>query len=86
VKHVDFDNSTVRVCATKTKASLAVLGGAGFLELERLWEMREQSKSDFIVEYAGKSAMTIRKSFNNACMKAGIAVEVRIYDLSHHHA
>jgi integrase len=45
--------------------------------------MRERTKSGFIVEYAGKPLKTIRHSFNKACTKAGITVDVRMYDLRH---
>jgi len=80
-EHVDFEKSTVRIYATKTKTFRTVPVTVAFLE--RLREMRKQSKSGFIVEYEGKQLTTIRKSFKTACVKAGITVDVRMYDLRH---
>jgi len=36
-----------------------------------------------MIEYRGRPVTTIRKSFNNACDRAGITVPVRMYDLRH---
>lgn len=80
-EHVDFDAGTVRIYATKTKTYRTVPVTPAFLD--RLREMRERTKSGFIVEYAGKPLRTIRHSFNKACTKAGIMVDVRMYDLRH---
>ena len=80
-EHVDFDGCTVRIYATKTKTFRTVPVTESFLD--RLREMRKTSKSGFIVEYEGKPLTTIRRSFNTACEKAGITVDVRMYDLRH---
>lgn len=80
-EHVDFEAGTVRIYATKTKTFRTVPVTAAFLE--RLREMREKGTSGFIVEYEGKPLTTIRRSFNTACEKAGIKVDVRMYDLRH---
>ena len=80
-EHVDFDGCTVHIYATKTKTFRTVPVTADFLE--RLREIRKTSKSGFIVEYEGKPLTTIRRSFNTACEKAGITVDVRMYDLRH---
>ncbi len=80
-EHVDFDAGTVRIYATKTKTYRTVPVTAAFLE--RLRKMREESESGYIVEYAGKPVKTIRHSFNKACARAGITVDVRMYDLRH---
>ncbi|WP_043599764.1 tyrosine-type recombinase/integrase [Solidesulfovibrio magneticus] len=80
-EHVDFDAGTVRIYATKTKTFRTVPVTESFLI--RLREMRDQSQSGFIVEYEGKPLTTIRRSFNTACEKAGITVDVRMYDLRH---
>ena len=80
-EHVDFEGCTVRIYATKTKTFRTVPVTPDFLE--RLREMRKTSKSGFIVEYEGKPLTTIRRSFNTACEKAGITVDVRMYDLRH---
>ena len=80
-EHVDFDGCTVHIYATKTKTFRTVPVTESFLD--RLREMRKTSKSGFIVEYEGKPLTTIRRSFNTACEKAGITVDVRMYDLRH---
>ena len=80
-EHVDFDGCSVRIYATKTKTFRTVPVTESFLD--RLREMRKTSKSGFIVEYEGKPLTTIRRSFNTACEKAGITVDVRMYDLRH---
>lgn len=80
-EHVDFDGCTVRIYATKTKTFRTVPVTESFLD--RLREIRKTSKSGFIVEYEGKPLTTIRRSFNTACEKAGITVDVRMYDLRH---
>ena len=80
-EHVDFDAGAVRIYATKTKTFRTVPVTAAFLT--RLREMRNKSQSGFIVEYEGKPLTTIRRSFNTACEKAGITVDVRMYDLRH---
>ena len=80
-EHVDFDSSTVKIYATKTKTYRTVPVTPLFLG--HLKEMRGKSHSGHIVEYAGRPLTTIRKSFNTACAKAGITVDVRMYDLRH---
>jgi len=80
-EHVHFDGCSVRIYATKTKTFRTVPVTPDFLE--RLREIRKTSKSGFIVEYEGKPLTTIRRSFNTACEKAGITVDVRMYDLRH---
>lgn len=80
-EHVNFDAGTVRIYATKTKTFRTVPVTAAFLD--RLRIMRETSKSGYLVEYAGKPVKTIRGGFNKACEKAGITVDVRMYDLRH---
>ena len=80
-EHVDFEKSTVRIYATKTKTFRTVPVTPAFLE--RLREMWDKSQSSYIIEYRGKPVTTIRKSFNTACDLAGIKVPVRMYDLRH---
>jgi len=80
-ENVDFGAGTVRIFATKTQTYRTVPVTAAFLE--RMREMRRFSRSGYIVEYDGKPVTTIRKSFNKACVKAGITVDVRMYDLRH---
>jgi integrase len=80
-EHVDFEKSTVRIYATKTKSFRTVPVTAAFLQ--RLRVMRDASESGYIIEYKGKPVTTIRKGFNTACDLAGIKVPVRMYDLRH---
>ena len=80
-EHVDFEAGTVRIYATKTKTFRTVPVTAAFLA--RLRDIKAGSTSGFIVEHKGKAVTTIRKGFNAACEKAGITVDVRMYDLRH---
>lgn len=80
-EHVDFEAGSVRIYATKTKTFRTVPVTHAFLG--RLREMKDKSQSSYVIEYRGKPLTTIRKSFKTACMKAGIKVPVRMYDLRH---
>ena len=80
-EHVDFEKSTVRIYATKTKSFRTVPVTTAFLERLRL--MRGSSESGYIIDYKGKPVTTIRRGFNTACDLAGIKVPVRMYDLRH---
>lgn len=80
-ENVDFENSEVRIYATKTNTWRVVPVSDFFLgELNR--KMRE-AKTVYIVEYRGKPVKSIRKAFRTACTKAGIDDSVTTYDIRH---
>lgn len=79
--HIDFDKSTARIYATKTKTFRTVPIHPQFLQ--RLNDMKEFSTSDYVVEYHGRQVKSLKMSFKNACNRAGIKYRVRMYDLRH---
>ncbi len=79
--NIDFEKSTVHIYASKTKTFRTVPIKPSFLEKLRI--MKEKALCPYIIEYNGKRVTTLRKSFNNACQKAGITYSVRMYDLRH---
>ena len=61
--------ATVRIYASKTKTYRTVPINPEFLK--RMEVERDQSVSGFVIEYMGRGLTTIRKSFKNACQRAG---------------
>jgi len=80
-ENVDFAAGTVRIYASKTKTYRTVPINPEFLK--RMEVERDQSVSGFVIEYMGRGLTTIRKSFKNACQRAGITYPTRMYDLRH---
>ncbi len=80
-ENVDFAAGTVRIYASKTKTYRTVPINPEFLK--RMEAERDQSVSGFVIEYMGRGLTTIRKSFKNACQRAGITYQTRMYDLRH---
>jgi len=80
-ENVDFVAGTVRIYASKTKTYRTVPINPEFLK--RMEAERDQSVSGFVIEYMGRGLTTIRKSFKNACQRAGITYPTRMYDLRH---
>ena len=78
---VDFAAGTVRIYASKTKTYRTVPINPEFLK--RMEAEKKESESGFIIEYMGRGLTTIRKSFKNACKRAGITYPTRMYDLRH---
>ena len=58
-------------------------GGVRRASLNAYEAERDQSVSGFVIEYMGRGLTTIRKSFKNACKRAGITYPTRMYDLRH---
>jgi len=78
---VDFAAGTVHIYASKTKTYRTVPINPEFLK--RMEEEKKKSVSGFVIEYMGRGLTTIRKSFKNACKRAGITYPTRMYDLRH---
>jgi len=78
---VDFKAGTVRIYASKTKTYRTVPINPEFLK--RMEDEKKESESGFVIEYMGRGLTTIRKSFKNACQRAGITYPTRMYDLRH---
>ena len=81
---VDYEKGLVHIYASKTKTDRWVPVSDEFLERLRLHQA--QSKSEYIVSYAGKQVKNIHKSFRTACLRAGITEPVRFYDVRHRFA
>lgn len=79
--HIDFEKSTARIYATKTKTFRTVPIHPEFLQ--KLMKVRESSLSGYVVEYRGRKVNSLKMSFKNACNRAGIKYRVRMYDLRH---
>jgi integrase len=79
--HIDFDKSTAKIYATKTKTFRTVPIHPEFLV--KLKNAKELSKSGYIVEYNGKKIGSMKMSFKRACKRAGINYRVRMYDIRH---
>ena len=78
---VDFVAGTVKIYASKTKTYRTVPINPDFLK--RMEVEKKESVSGFVIEYMGRGLTTIRKSFKNACKRAGITYPTRMYDLRH---
>ena len=81
---VDYEQGLVHIYARKTKTDRWVPVSDEFLERLRLFQA--QSKSEYIVSYAGKQVKNIHKSFRTACLRAGITEPARFYDVRHRFA
>lgn len=79
--NVDFNNGEVLIYASKTKTYRKVPVSKSFLP--RLQEMKNTSKSGYVIEYHGRQVKKIAKAFRTACKNAGITYPVRMYDLRH---
>lgn len=78
---VDFVSETVKIYATKTKTYRTIPINPEFLE--RMKVMKLESKSGYVVEYMERKITTLRKAFKNACKRAGVDYQTRMYDLRH---
>lgn len=81
---VDFENKHVRIFGRKTKEYRIVPINDYFLQ--RLSDMKLVAKTDYIIEFRGSKVNSLRKGFNEACKKAGITYETRMYDIRHLYA
>lgn len=79
---VDFGANIIHVRGTKTQGSNRLVPfDVAFRS--RLLEMRDQAKSDYLVEYKGQPINKIRSSWSTACKNAGIPYPARMYDIRH---
>ena len=81
---VDFEQKRLHIFSHKTKKERWIPLSPEFLEQMR--QKKAESKCDYIISYNGKRVKSLRKSFNNACAKAGITYPVRMYDIRHRFA
>lgn len=79
---VDFEASIVHVRGTKTASSDRLIPVTPSFR-SRLLVMRQQAKSDFLIEYNGKPIKQLRRSVGTALKRAGISYGVRMYDIRH---
>ena len=54
--------------------------------LEKLRKMKEDAKSDYVIEFRGKRVGSIRMAFVRAVKRSGIGKDFRIHDLRHIYA
>lgn len=79
---VDWSAPAVYVAGTKTEDSARVIPITEDFRA-RLMVMRQRAKSDHIIEYKGRPIKKLRSSVQTAARKAGLAYEVRMYDIRH---
>jgi len=80
-ENVDFQKSEVLVYGRKTKDYRRIPVAEAFFN--RLKEMKETAKSEYVIEYKGKRIKALGKAFRTACKNAGITYHARMYDLRH---
>ncbi len=79
---IDFEGDLLRVRGTKTKTSNRLIPLTPAFKT-RLFEMRDKSESNYVIEYQGKPIISCKTAFKNACEKAGLNYNVRLYDIRH---
>lgn len=82
---VDYEAGLVRVRGSKTKSSDRYVAIAPWFAW-RLKEKQKTARCDYIVEYRGGPITTFRIGLKNAAKRAGIAYNVRPYDIRHLYA
>lgn len=94
---VDFEACQIRVRGTKTHASnrllpitpefrgrLAVMReAADKAQAGRAKDKAEKTRSEYVIEYAGRRVGRLTKALRRAAKKAGIEYRVRMYDIRH---
>lgn len=78
---IDWEDSSIKVYATKTKTNRVIPIAPEFLE--RLKVMREKAQTGYVVEYQGKPLRKFRRSLKTAAEKAGLTYPVVMYDIRH---
>jgi len=81
---INWSTNAIKVYASKTKTYRTIPFSNAFAN--RLKEMKEQSKSGYLIEYHGKPVTRMNKAYQAACVRAGITVPTRMYDLRHLYA
>ena len=77
-ENVNFEQATVRIYATKTRTYREVPVKPDFLE--KLRKMKEDAKSQYVIEFRGKRVGSIRMAFVRAVKRSGIGKDFRIHD------
>lgn len=78
---INWETNSIKVFASKTQTYRTIPFSDSFAE--RLKEMEGKSLSGYLIEYHGKPVTRINKAFQAACVRAGITVPTRMYDLRH---
>lgn len=78
---VDWAGCDVRVYSTKTKTTRVIPVSPEFLE--RLRVMKDQARSEFVVEYKGKPVKRLDGSFKSAQKAAGLPYRAVMYEVRH---
>jgi integrase len=78
---IDWEDSSIKVYATKTKTTRIIPIAPNFLE--RLKAMREKARTGYIIEYQGRPMRKFRRSLKSAVERAGISYPVVMYDIRH---
>jgi integrase len=78
---IDWTAPAIRVYASKTQTTRVIPISPIFAK--KLKVMEAQSKSGFVIEYLGKPVTRMNKAYQAACVRAGIKVPTRMYDLRH---
>ena len=81
---IDWDKSTIKVYATKTKTYRTLPITSEFLK--KLKKKQKESKQGYVIEYHGKPVERMNKAYQAAVQRAGITVPTRMYDLRHLYA
>ncbi|MDP2848280.1 MAG: tyrosine-type recombinase/integrase [Humidesulfovibrio sp.] len=79
---VDFDGLLIHVRGTKTEGASRVIPITPDFRA-RLLIMRQEAKSEYLVEYKGKPVKQVRRSLQTAIKRAGIPYHVTPYDVRH---
>ncbi|MEL7641833.1 MAG: site-specific integrase [Solidesulfovibrio sp.] len=78
---IDWQDSTIRVFATKTRTLRTIPLSPAFLT--RLQEMREKAQTEYLIEFKGRQVKELRKALKSACEAAEIKYPVVFYDVRH---
>ncbi len=80
-ENVDFNKGVVWIYASKTKTWRDIPISEQFRQ--RLLYKKSMAKSEYIIEYNGRPIKKFRRSFQTACIRAGIKYPCRMYDIRH---
>lgn len=81
---VDYKKKLIHIFARKTKTDRWVPLSDEFIK--KLRQHQDQSNSEYIISFRGKQVKNMHKAFREACKRAGITYEVRMYDIRHRFA
>ena len=81
-KDIDWKRNTIRVRGTKTKSSDRIIPINDDFK-ERLKAKQVEAKTDYLIEYKGKSVKGVRSAFRSAKKRAGLHESVCMYTIRH---